>query len=369
MKIGILTLPLHTNIGGILQAYALQKIVKDLGHDVETIDLSPTRSFGRFFLLKRFVLKYVFGRKNLDLNIKKKTEIVFKQRTQNSERFIQKYIKRRILNSYSQVSSKDYDTIIVGSDQIWRPKYCGEIENSFLDFAVKWKLKRIAYAVSFGTDKWEYTEEQTKICSNLAKLFDAVSVREDSAVGLCRKYLGVESIHVLDPTMLLSNENYIKLIPENLLLNNPCNLLYYILDKNSEKEQICNLISTRLNLTLDDKTTDTENEDAKLENRIQISVEEWLSGFMNSKFVFTDSFHGCVFSIIFNKPFVVFLNSNRGNSRFYSLLRMFDLENRIVENIYDIDSIIKSPIDWDNVNNILEQKKELSYRFIINSLK
>lgn len=369
MKIGILTLPLHTNIGGILQAYALQKIVNDLGHDVETIDLSPTRSFGRFFLLKRCVLKYIFGKKNLDINIKKNTEIIFKQRTQNTERFIQKYIKRRILDSYGQIKSKDYDMIIVGSDQIWRPKYCGKIENSFLDFAVKWKLKRIAYAVSFGTDKWEYTEKQTKICSNLAKFFDAVSVREDSAVELCRKYLGVESIHVLDPTMLVPKDSYKKLVPSEYLMENKQTLMYYVLDKTSEKLNICKQISSKLGLEIDDKTIEFENDNVPIEQRIQIPVEEWISGFVNADFIFTDSFHGCVFSIIFNKPFIVYINEDRGSGRFKSLLKIFDLEYRQLSKNNNIDSILSSKIDWNKVNNILKNKKDLSFRFLNNSIK
>lgn len=368
MKIGIITLPLHTNIGGILQAYALQKVVKDLDHDVETIALSPTRDYGRIFLLKRFVLKYILGRKNLDLKIKKNTEFVIKQRTQNTERFVQKYIKRRILNSYSQIKPKDYDVLVVGSDQVWRPMYFPEsITNAYLDFSFKWNIKRIAYAVSFGTDKWEYTDEQTLKCSKLAKLFKAISVREDSGVELCKQKLGVNSVHVLDPTMLLLKEDYIKLIPSKYLSSNKRTLMYYVLDKTTEKENISEYICSELKLYKDDKTTETENEKVLIEKRIQISVEEWLSGFAKADFVFTDSFHGCAFSIIFNKPFIVYLNEGRGSARFYSLLKMFGLENRILQN--NIDFLIKSDIDWSNVNRIIEQQRELSVSFIKENIK
>lgn len=367
MKIGILTLPLHTNIGGIIQAYALQKIVKDLGHDVETIDLTCTSKYNRTFLIKRFILKYILGR-NLPKIDKRKIEYEFNKRTQNTSEFVNKYIKRKIVDDYNKVKSRDYDVIIVGSDQIWRPGYCCDLEKVYLKFSSKWKIKRVAYAVSFGTDKWEYTAEETVKCSKLAKLFDAISVREDSAVELCKKMLGVNSIHVLDPTMLLTKNDYLNIIPADYIKQDSNNLMYYILDKTPEKEKICNFICEKLNLTLDDKTSETENVKLPLELRVQIPVEEWLSGFVNAEYVFTDSFHGCVFSIIFNKPFFVYLNEGRGSARFYSLLRMFGLENRIIYNLDDIDRIIKEDINWSSVNDILNDKCAFSYKFLRENL-
>lgn len=369
MKIGILTLPLHTNIGGILQAYALQKVVKDLGHDVETIDLSCTSNLSRFFTLKRFILRYLLGRKNLNIHEKREIEYSFSQRTKNTSIFVNKYIKRRIVNDYRDINSKDYDVIIVGSDQVWRPGYWKNIDDVFLNFAYKWNIKRIAYAISFGSEKWEFTEKQTLECSELARLFNAISVREDSAVDLCEKMLGVNSIHVLDPTMLMTKNDYLNIIPADYIKQDSNNLMYYILDKTPEKEKICNFICEKLNLTLDDKTSETENVKLPLNQRIQIPVEEWLSGFVNAEYVFTDSFHGCVFSIIFNKPFFVYLNEGRGSARYYSLLRMFGLENRIVSKLDEIDQIVGTDIDWGCVNNILNQKRDLSYNFLIHNLK
>ena len=86
------------------------------------------------------------------------------------------------------------------------------LANAYLAFAKDWKqIKRIAYAASFGTDKWEYTLEETRECAALLKLFDAVSVREASAVQLCKNYFQIKAVHLLDPTLLLSKEDYLSL--------------------------------------------------------------------------------------------------------------------------------------------------------------
>lgn len=92
--------------------------------------------------------------------------------------------------------------------------FFSKIENAYLDFAKEWKIKRIAYAASFGTEEWEYTGEQTNNCAALLKKFNAVSVRESSGVQLCSDNFGVKAEHVLDPTMLLCKEDYIKLFKD-----------------------------------------------------------------------------------------------------------------------------------------------------------
>ena len=150
MKIGILTLPLHTNYGGILQAYALQTVLERMGHEVEIITFPRVQArlntsnklkvyINRF--IKRFVLQkniYVFQEKEIN----RKFPIVSK----NTQAFIDKYIKVRKYSSPSDIQEKDFDSIVVGSDQIWRAiylnKYAFGIRNAYLDFAKKWNITR-----------------------------------------------------------------------------------------------------------------------------------------------------------------------------------------------------------------------------------
>lgn len=367
MKIGILTLPLHTNYGGILQAYALQTVLERMGHEVCLIEKrrKPLKlplwkaplSYG-----KRIV-------KNLtghpfpifyEQKINRERPIV----RQNTEKFINKYIKRRIVDDYSDIKETDFDAIVVGSDQIWRPKYFHDIECAFLDFTEGWNIKRIAYAASFGTDEWEYTPKQTKRCRELIKIFDSVSVRESSGVDLCRKYLGVDAVHVLDPTMLLSEDDYIQLFKNAKTPKSNGTLLCYILDETQEKTALVNRIAEEKKLVPFRVNSKVENHSAPLSERIQPPVEQWLRGFYNSEFIVTDSFHACVFSILFNKPFVVVGNVDRGMSRFTSLLEMFGLNDRLFTDMPESQSV--EYINWQEVNALLDSQRKAAKDFLNN---
>ena len=236
MRIGILTLPLHTNYGGILQAYALQTILKRMGHEVVVIDTYKKLHLPLWkwplSIPKRLICKYLLGkdiRVLAEYNYNKTLSII----NQHTQHFIQTNIHRKIIKDLSEIKPFDFDTIVVGSDQIWRARYFKSmfhttIKHSFLDFAKEWNLKRIAYAASFGTEEWEFTEEETEQCKNLAALFDAISVREESGVQLCQSKLNVEATHVLDPTMLLEPYEYVNLVKKANIPPSKGNLLCYI---------------------------------------------------------------------------------------------------------------------------------------------
>ena len=215
MKIGIVTLPLHANYGGILQVYALQTVLERMGHRVALIDRTLYWGAGpvrRTLVYANRLLKMALGKK-IDFFRERKADELRRIPRQYTDIFIRKHIRRRSVVLYSQVRRRDYDALVVGSDQVWRPLYFeNTIGNAFLAFAEGWKIGRIAYAASFGTDTWEYTPEETEECSRLAKSFDAVSVREESGIALCRKYLGVDAVQTLDPTLLLQKDDYDALI-------------------------------------------------------------------------------------------------------------------------------------------------------------
>ncbi len=348
MKIGILTLWLNTNYGGILQAYALQKKLRDMGHDVETLQPVPFQK--RPFPLQilsyaKRVIKKCLGRNPKPIFyedvMKRDSKIV----SVNTHTFIDKYIKTRLIKSLSDIKPTDYDAIIVGSDQVWRqPFFRGDwqndIPNAFLRFTKGWDIKRIAYAASFGIDKIEreYTLQDIKVCRMAAKLFDAISVREDSGVRICKEKFGVDAKHVLDPTMLLDKEDYIKLVEAANIPKSEGNLMCYILDQSEFKTKVVETIAKEKGLTpfyYDIKCDDISIPAAE---RIQPPVESWLRGFMDAEFVVTDSFHACVFSIILGKPFIAIGNAGRGLSRYYSLLGQFGLEDRLLMEDSSLDS-------------------------------
>ena len=366
MRIGVLTLPLHTNYGGILQAYALQRVLQDMGHDVVLLDSYPQCPklhpfpLQQLFYLKRLLMKIVASNKAVPLFYEKR-QIERYPKKEHIRQFYRQHVAHVPFGQSITLNAEDFDALVVGSDQVWRPMYSPNIFNGYLAFAKDWsQLKRIAYAASFGTDKWEYTEEQTKECRRLAQMFDAVSVREESGMTLCHERLGVKASWVLDPTMLVNPKHYLEHI-ERVASTNPSHMcLSYMLDETEEKNTILQHIveSQGYDLVAYKNIDDPDNGDVP-------SVEEWLKAFHDAEFVFTDSFHGCVFSIIFNKPFVVYGNVGRGMARFHSLLSLFGLEERLVTNPEAATDIACQSIDWDKVNNRLSELRAQSQEFLI----
>ncbi len=361
MRIGVLTLPLHTNYGGILQAYAMQHVLKREGHNVVLLDRDrcplPIWYLSPFVYCKRIFCK-LFLRKNVSVFREIRVHNNRKRLRQHTNKFIIKYIKRKTFNKFNELKSKEYDCLVVGSDQVWRPLYASfmldGVQHAFLDFAKTWSVKRIAYAASFGTDEWEFSPKETSDCSVLSELFDFIGVRESSGIKNCKKYLNVDAHLVPDPTLLLEREDYIRLIQaKSGLKPSGGNLMVYILDQTEETCQFVDNISNRYHLIPFAANVRAEDTSLPIEKRVQPPVEQWLKAFLEAELIVTDSFHACVFSIIFNKPFLVIGNKKRGESRFISLLNMFGLNKRLVlPNQADVDL---TPIDYTPINKQLEK--------------
>ena len=376
MRIGILTFPLHTNYGGILQAYALQTVLERMGHEVVVFDtpnkcpLPPLWKLPLSFA-KRILLKSM-GRIDR-IFIERYNNSVQPIITKEIQPFIDEKIHRKVFTKFSKLDACDFDAIVVGSDQVWRsiyfiPMWFGQpMENAYLSFTKGWNIKRISYAASFGTDKWEYNEKQTLHSREALQMFDAVSVREENGVKLCKQYFDVDALHVLDPTMLLDANDYIELFKQKQTPKSKGNLLNYVLDETDEIESLIKKVASMKKMVPFAVNNPYEGDNSKpLNQRIKPSVETWLRGFYDADFVITDSFHACVFSIIFKKQFVVVGNKDRGMSRFESLLKLFGLEDRLVDVHCDVS--ILQQIDYDNVYSIYDKLKESSMIYLSGSL-
>lgn len=380
MKIGILTQPLHNNYGGLLQNYALQTVLKSMGHEAWTINrIFPEEPLYREYasFVKRGIKK-ALRMKNPDrlwLSRKERRFI-----SANTAAFVKKNINitANIESTHQLIKTHQrnaFDAYIVGSDQVWRADYSPCITNYFLDFAENdKKIQKIAYAASFGNDIWGLNKKETEICARLIKEFRAVSVREKSGVELCEKYLNVKAKSVLDPTMLLSKEDYVDLVNKSKTSSSNGNLFVYILDKNAGKQKIVSSLADETSL----KPFEIMPSVSPLELRkgddmeycVFPPVEQWLRSFMDAEFIVTDSFHGTVFSIIFEKPFVVLANKERGLDRFLTLLQLFGLEDRIVLDTKNIDlmSSCDKKIDYSNLRVVLENNKTKSFDFLKTNL-
>lgn len=377
MKIGILTQPLYVNYGGILQCYALQKKLQLMGHETVVLQREFLRKYtigGAILHYAKQIVKLLLGKKAIWIyNVAEEKRSYAAKHTLV---FINKYIKSLSKKCYTTDELKkeaefhQLDAIIVGSDQVWRPDYSPCQLNYFLDFLSNdSKIKRLSYAASFGTDNWMFSPELTKQCGELLRKFDAVSVRELSGIDLCKKYFDTDAVQVIDPTMLLNREDYSDLVETRKKRGN---LFCYILDRTMEKQSAIASIANKSNLVPFENMPELEITPSNLyrdiEKCVTPPVEDWISAFMEAEMIVTDSFHGCVFSIIFNKPFWVIGNKARGMARFETLLSQYGLQDRLI-NPSEVGNIdVNKPINWDGVNNKRKELQDIAVNFIEKSL-
>ena len=333
MNVLILTQPMLNNYGGILQNFALQHALEKFEYQPYTIDWLPPQKSLYFYVrswLKTIVLSLV-GKKRPFAKIEK-----LRCRNENFNDFVNAFVRKTVCTrGINAACLKGSDVVVVGSDQVWRPKYNYRIKEMFLDFCKKRKhLKRIAYAASFGVDNWEFTPKQTRVCAKLAKKFDAISVREESGVKLCKEHLGVNAAWVLDPTLLLKKEDYLP-ICRDVPVNNEKYLAVYVLDENEKVTVTYEKEAATRGLVVKKFHADSKS---------TLTVPEWLAMFRDASYVVTDSFHGTVFSIIFGKEFKCINNKGRGAARFESLLNLY--------NSGKLDEMCEFSLNW--LRNALE---------------
>ncbi|CAK2010639.1 polysaccharide pyruvyl transferase family protein [Vibrio crassostreae] len=349
-NVAVVTFPLINNYGGIIQAYALMLVLSELGHKPTLINLKSERRYLSVskYIFKKYVLFFLKKYRSATLTIK----------ARNLENFIDKYISPKSDSIWSSKQlhkhfiSNKYDACIVGSDQVFAKMGYPKFENDYSLGFVDDETIKLSYAASFGGNDYLgdiNTVENHKI--NLQR-FAGVSVREKSAVQVCFNRFSVNAKHVLDPTMLIDKKNYIDIIEGYSGQLGKDKLFAYVLDSDLIKNNIMTQFADKKEITIN-QINDGNN------SKNIISMQEWLGSIYSAEHVITDSFHGCVFCIIFNKPFHCFVNIKRGADRFYSLLEMFGLENRIING-----DIIDGDINWNDVNSKLEKYKLESLNFL-----
>ena len=358
MKIGILTQHFLLNYGGIIQNYALQQVLLKLGHEPLTFEHDTCYSRTRWLL--RTVKQILKTRSFNNLPIYP----VYKERIGNKN-----FIKF-VLNHINSVPVKDFvpsltakygiDAYVVGSDQVWRPAFNlgPRLGNMFLDFADD-KVKKLSYAASFGCKEWEYTKEQELMCGRLAKRFDAISVREASGIELCKQHLGVDATLVLDPTLLLTKDDYEKVCTD--ILTKDKHIFVYSLVVSDKVLAVASSISQKTELPVVVKQAGDKV-------REEDTIEDWFAEFRDADYVVTDSFHGMAFSIIFNKPFYIVMNPSGGNDRYISLLSQLGLMDRIVCD-EKLPMNLENEIDWQKVNQKLQMLRKDSIQFLKENLR
>lgn len=333
----------YPNYGSELTYYALYRTIKEMGYSVLMIEWAEDS------IWKPYGVASLFENQPYDW-----TEIA--EPIKNHSEF---YALNERCGMFVQ-----------GSDQLLSP-YLYEVfgQNVMLDW-VDFDKKKIAYAMSFGHEKTEYKLDDQRTISFGLSLFDAVSVREDSAVDLMRQLFGVESEQVMDPVFLQDAEFYRKIATDDSGVDN--SLFAYVLDPTESTVNIIKQFANKNGLELgivSDAARNVHGIEAGI-IKSGISVEEWLAGIINSRFVITDSFHGMCIAIICRKNFVAVSNKNRGEERFRSILKKLALENRMIVNISQLNKrdYYSEFINYEEVHSIILKEKERSLRWLKNAL-
>ena len=347
-KIAIFTLTNENNFGNRLQNYAVQEILKKNNIKVETVS-NQLNIYGRNYIIKKikdiikkflfFVPKYV--------------------RTNNFIKFNKKYVKFSKYhidkNHIPKELSHKYDYYITGSDQVWNPNFSGRSDIDFLTFVPK--EKRNAFSASFGISEIP-EEHKERYKKNLSQM-NLISVRENRAKEIIEELTGRTDVEVLlDPTMLLIPEEWDKVSKKpKKLKTNKYILNYYLGELTEDRKKIITDIAKKNNckiINLMDKS----------EPLYVSGPSEFLYLVKNAFLVCTDSFHGAVFSIIYNTPFVIFERKDSNvkmNSRLDTLLSKFNLEYRkfngnIEKEVFDCN--------YQKIDNILTEERKKSQEFI-----
>ncbi|MDX7714016.1 polysaccharide pyruvyl transferase family protein [Aeromonas caviae] len=378
-KIGLLNFHYSDhNYGAVLQAAALADVVSRIGYSVEHIDFIPNKMAQKKTLRQLLIsvlaalgvkslIKRMLGKKEYIKPTVTGGEVFETFRDVWVARSQQTYTASQQLNTVGTT----YSAVVVGSDQVWRPNMFvnkhQDVDAYFLSFLPD-SVTRVSYAASFGVDKWEDTSD-TILSDRVRKAmtkFNAISVREQTGVAICRDHFGVTAQHVLDPTLLNGVEFFERVIAKAGVSKQNENVVYYKLDVDTTFISAIKHIGDILQVPTEDIYYQMSEADYRY-----IPVADWLAKIRDSKFVVTDSFHCVCLAILFNKEFICFANKDRGLARLQSLLASLGIDGRLCDEQQSLSSFFAEckPIEYHYVNTKLAELRIGSLAFLKDALE
>ena len=380
MRVGILTL-FHgnNNWGGDLQGYALKAYIEDNFKDAN-VDLIKYRSGVNVIYKSKFEQMEQYGpseviKKISERIVKRKTPAdgLLKKRNELFEQFQKCYLTNDHVYTDEELSelAKEYDCLICGSDQIWNPNVARP--GYFLKGVEG--TRKVSYAASIARNRLSDKEADAMI--PLIEKFDFISVREKTAKKILDGYLkGKKSVYeVLDPALMRTREQWSEFIGTERYETEPYALMFFFSDSSAYRSRIeayCHNHGLKLIGIPHAATYIKSDEAGNYEKAYDVGPVEFLRLFRDASYVFTDSFHGSAFSIIFQRQFCVFERDKNTktskNSRLYDLLAKFQVSDRLVRNAEDVDDVLRKEIDYLKVNAILEKERTASGEFLKSAL-
>lgn len=344
MKVGILTFHNAYNYGAVLQTYATQEIVKSRGHDVEIINYHNKK-------VDRHYIKKIPQRKFYRIPFALIGKYFFNKRKEAYERFIDKYLHltKEIIRSTEDVTLDKYDVILIGSDQLWNKKITGGWDKMYWgDFKASPNTRRVAWSVCMNNI--DLDEDDLLFIKKHLENFDLISVRESDLLSFVSKLTSKRIYQTLDPTLVLPSENWEKVCHD--VKEKSYIAVYAVQDEDKA------IAFARKIASIQDKSLVIIRSYSKWyftsENKEYAGPDDFLSYIRHADMVVTTSFHGAVFSVIYQKQFVCPIF--RDNVRVESLLESLNIRERRVKTIGEYNSL--PPIDYVRVKGDLNTLRE-----------
>lgn len=365
-KIGILTIHNSTNYGAVLQAFALNKYIRDLEYDCQVIDYQQHELFKYTKVLSLARITWNnYPYKTLGRKFKLLISLILSapskyRRLKSFEKFRMKYIDLSDpVKSSSEIDALGYTDLICGSDQIWNPQITDGIDKMY--FAdVGLEINKISYAASIGRERYKSGDEL--LVKELIEKMDYCAVREEQSVAYLETFVDKHIEQVVDPVFLLKRVVYesIAFLPSKI---KPYVFLYCVIE-DSMAHKIAEKIAADNGLSLVEVWHDGSFKCGNI--RIcDASPQSFLGYIKNARFVITNSFHGLAFSIIMGKEFFVVNNKWRG-TRIIDLLKMIELEDRLYT---DLPIVMPEEIDYTKAYMLLTKNVEKSKNFLNRALQ
>ena len=366
MKVAVITRHAITNYGSLLQAFATQQVIENLGHECEIIDYirdDETYAQHEKTLLAR---KPEWNRNPIKKAIYlalRQPESILAGRRFEREQSEYLHLTKRYTSPEQLLEDKPIaDVYMTGSDQVWGPVENGTYDSSYcLSFADD-SDKRIAYAASFG--RTEMTEEIENFFKKWLSQYRHIGVREDSAVSLLNK-MGIGSVQVLDPTLLLDSNFWSKVAKP---IKEKKYVLVYQLHNDKRVGDYAARVARELALPLIRVSSAFHQISREGKFVWCPDIGSFLSYIKNAECMITDSFHGTAFAINFNTPFVEVLPNNKTGTRNMSVLKLTGLADRILTDDEDM-TLSRKKIDYSGANQIIEEKRKDSLNVLKNMIE
>ena len=364
MYIGILTYHRSHNYGALLQAYALKRFLNKQGYNnVGFVDYFPDYHTQMYANERKTLYRLSLKQKiKYPLYLIRVYYPLYKLKEKRRNSFIE-FIEKYLIETAVGITDKCYDVVIYGSDQIWRKqkqKTCPGFNEVYFGNDIIKAKRRIVFSASMGIIDLDDSDKE--FLSKSFRNFASISVREKELYETIKSFSDYPIRLTLDPVFLLTKEDWEHIIPVRLIEENY--ILFYNLQENDKAIEIVKYISSKLGYKIIEVIGVIRRPKYPSHIKLFEGPERFLSLLKYADFIVTSSFHGVALSIIFEKQFYACLSANI--QRVASLLSIFDIENRLIKSVANVN--LENSINYSHLTVLVNDEKKRSIEYLCNSI-